>query len=137
MAKVWIYVKLLGAAACGGATYLWGGFDAVLIALLVLMALDYITGVMDAIYTKTLSSEVGYKGLLRKIGILIMVALAHLVGMAVGVPTIRSLVIGFYLANEGISIIENVVALGVPCPKGLRSVLEQLRDKEDENADLY
>jgi len=127
------WLKLCGATICATATHLWGGMDAVLIALLWLIALDYITGVMAAVYTGSLSSKMGYRGLLRKMGILSMVALAHLVGNAVGISTIRSLVIGFYLANEGISIVENVVALGVPCPERLRDVLEQLRDKEGEN----
>ena len=126
-------IKIGFAWLCGFATYLWGGLDAVLIILLCLIAVDYLTGVLVAINTRNLSSEIGFRGILKKVGILCIVAVAQLIGNAAGLPDIRSLVVGFYIANEAISITENAGRLGVPLPKKLLNVLKQLKnDAEDE-----
>ena len=123
------------AAAVGAALgYLVGGFDALVIALLCFVAADYITGVCGAIYTKTLSSEVGFKGILRKVCIFILVCIANLIDVSViGTgSTIRTAVIFFYIANEGISILENAVKLGLPIPQKLKSILVNLNGEENE-----
>ena len=117
MDNIMMWIKFVAGAVCSFCTALFGG-------------LDYLTGLMVAVYTKTVSSEIGYKGLLKKVGILIIIAVAHLVGQAVGIAEIRSFVIGFYIANEAISITENVGNMGVPLPEKLMNVLGQLRDME-------
>lgn len=125
-------IKLIGAALTAFFTSLFGGLDALLTVLLWLIAIDYLTGVINAIIDHKLSSEVGYKGIAKKIGILAVVAVAHLVGDAVGMHEIRGLAIGFYIANEGISILENVGKNGTIVPKKLLDILEQLRDKDGD-----
>lgn len=107
---------------------LFGKLDGLLIALLVFMALDYITGVINAIYSKTLSSEVGFKGLLRKALILIVVIVGHILDiyvLKVG-STVRSGVCLFYISNEGISILENAANIGLPLPDKLKKILEEV-----------
>lgn len=130
MDNIAAYFKIAGGAVCSVFTYIWGGLDAVMAVLLWMMALDYLTGVMAACYTHTVSSEVGYRGILRKVAILAMIALAHLVGGMVGISEIRAFVIGFYIANEAISIAENAGNMGVKIPKRLLDVLAQLQDKD-------
>lgn len=118
--------KIVMGAICTLVTFIWGGFDAVFVIFLCLMTIDYVTGVLSAIKTKTLSSETGFLGLLKKVGMLSIVALAHFIGDYSGIPDVRSLVIGFYIANEGISILENTASLGVPMPEKLVAILKQL-----------
>ena len=124
---------MLGGTICAGLTALFGGLDAVLTALLVFITLDYISGIIAAIIEGKLSSKVGFLGLLKKVAILMIVVVAHTMGQALGIGEIRSLVIGFYIANEGLSILENAGRIGVPLPKKLMEVLEQLKDKEENN----
>ena len=121
-------IKLMIAGLCGFATYIWGGLDAVFIILLCLISVDYLTGVLVAILKKTLSSEAGYRGILKKVGMLCIVAVAQLIGNVSGLPDLRSFVVGFYIANEAISITENAGHLGVPLPKKLLNVLKQLKN---------
>lgn len=103
-------------------------------ALLAFVTIDYITGVLVAVARKQLSSEVGARGLAKKGLILAVVAVAHILDsqMLGGTSVCRSAVIGYYIANEGISILENAGNLGVPFPKRLLKVLEQLRDNENK-----
>ena len=124
------YIKLLGALLCAVCTRIFGGFDAVFTALLTFMAVDYITGVIAAAYNAELSSCAGYRGILKKLGILAAVAVAHVMGQILAIDTLRSLVIGFYLANEGLSIVENIGKTGVPLPKRLTDVLKQISSDE-------
>ena len=112
--------------------YFLGGFDALLVTLLLFMIIDYITGVLDAISNKKLSSSVGFKGICKKVIILLMVTIANRIDITLGLQEIRYVVISFYLANEGISIIENASLLGVPIPQKLEDILEQLKDDEKE-----
>ena len=114
------------------ATFLWGVPDVWLYTLLAFIALDYITGVIGAALSHTLSSAVGFKGILKKMLFLIVVAVAHLIdnAMAAG-GVLRTAVIGFLLANEGISILENCARCGLPVPKKLIAVLEQLKGKHE------
>lgn len=103
-------------------------------ALIAFMALDYLTGVLVAAAQKELSSKVGFKGIAKKVIILALVAVGHILDTHVlgGGAVCRSAVSGFYIANEGISILENAAELGLPLPKKLIDVLKQLRDDNDK-----
>ena len=111
------------------AVYFLGGSDILLKVLIIFIVLDYTTGITAAVYTKSLNSQVGFKGILKKLTILTVVALSHWAGVITGTELIRTVVISFYVANEGISIIENAVRCNVPVPEKLRDVLQQLKDE--------
>lgn len=127
-------ISTISAAVCGVCGFLWGQADGLLYALIAFMTIDYITGVIVACVGHRLSSEVGFKGIAKKVLILALVAVGHILDVHVlgGGAVCRSAVIGFYLANEGISILENAGELGLPLPKKLIAVLKQLKDKEDD-----
>ncbi len=123
-----IVISMLGVIA--GA--LLGKLDGLLIALLIFMGLDYITGVVNAIYSHSLSSEIGFKGLLRKGLILIIVIVGHILDiyvLKVG-STVRSAVCLFYISNEGISILENAASIGLPLPEKLKKILEEVLEDD-------
>lgn len=129
--SIWQFIM---AAVVTAAAYFFGGWDAVLMALVTLVALDYITGLMSAYVNKSLSSEIGQKGILKKIGIFLAVGLAHVVdrtGLA-GEPILRTMSIVFFMGNEGLSILENLAEIGVPLPAGLRDALERLRGRDTD-----
>lgn len=113
---------------------LFGGLDGFLITLLVFMLLDYISGVILAIVQKKLSSKIGFKGILKKVMILILVAVGTILdkNILVDGAFIRTLIIFFYIANEGISLVENAALLGLPIPEQLKEVLEQLRNTDNK-----
>jgi toxin secretion/phage lysis holin len=126
-------IKWIGAGLTALITYLFGGVDLAMGVLLTLITIDYVTGVIAAIIAKELSSEVGFKGIAKKVGTLIVVALAHLIGTYLNFD-VRSWVIGYYIANEGISIVENTGRVGVPYPDRLMQILKQLKKGDnDEN----
>lgn len=129
MNNILTVIKMIFSAIMSALSYLFGGFDGLLIALLFCIVADYITGVLAAIYEKKLSSQVGYKGIIKKVVILIIVALAVEISTITGAESIRDLVICFYIANEGISILENAGRMGVPFLSKLKELLEQLKDK--------
>ena len=112
-----------------------GGCDGLIVALLCFVAVDYITGLMCAVSDKKLSSKAGFKGICRKVLIFTLVGVANIHTGSV----LRTAVIFFYLSNEGVSLLENAAHLGLPIPKKLKEVLEQLHDKhikeEDDNND--
>lgn len=113
-----------------GFVYLVGGVDFSLIALVIVMTLDYITGVISAIYNKELSSEIGFKGILKKVLMLCILGLAVVIDRLTGESgAIRTLVIYYYVANEGISILENLVECDVPFPDKIIEVLKQISGK--------
>lgn len=115
-----------------GVVYLLGGWDIALQTLVIVMFIDYISGVSKAIYKKKLNSKVGIKGIIKKFAYLLTVALAVELDRITGnTGAIRTLVIYFFVANDGISILENLGGMGVPLPNKLKEVLEQLR--EDNN----
>lgn len=119
-----------GIALCGTwVTYLIGGWDSVLKILAVLIVVDYISGLMKAALNKDLASDIGYKGLLKKAAIFIVVILAHQLDLTIPQenPLFRTMVCYFYIANEGISITENIALLGVPLPGGLVDALKKLK----------
>ena len=106
---------------------IFGQWDSILWALLVIMVLDCLTGVIKAIYTKTMSSEIGFKGLLKKITILIIVALSNVLQQII--------VIMFYVANEGISVLENVAVIYPRMPKAIKDILLQIRDSNSADSE--
>lgn len=112
--------------------WLVGGYDTMMVTLLLFMCADYISGILCGISNKELSSEVGFKGIAKKIMILLLVGATNLLGQATGIEGLRYLVISFYLANEGISIIENASILGLPVPQKIKDVLEQLKNTSNE-----
>lgn len=111
-----------------------GGLDGFLYALIMFVAIDYLTGLMVAYVQKKISSEVGFRGICRKVAIFCLVGVGHVLDTQViqNGSVLRTAVIFFYLSNEGISIIENIAIIGLPVPKKLKDVLEQLRDDEME-----
>ncbi|MBO5099175.1 MAG: phage holin family protein [Clostridia bacterium] len=106
-----------------------GDFDLMLKILLCVVACDYITGIMSAIYNKKLSSRIGFNGILKKLCILSIICLSNLAGEAVGIGEIRFIAISFYIGNEAISILENAGEMGVPFPQKLLEILQQLENK--------
>ena len=128
------FLKLISAEICGIAGFLWGDLDGLLQALLIFMVMDYATGLAAAFREKRLSSAVGFWGILRKGVMLAIVALANVLDTLVlgtASSTFRSAVIGFYLMNEGLSVLENADRLGVRWPKLLRDALMQLHHEDD------
>ena len=111
-----------------------GSVDGLIIALICFAAVDYLTGVTAAIMTKSLNSEIGFKGITKKVLLFIIVGVSHVLDIyVIGTQAVcRTAVIIFYISNEGISILENVARCGVPVPNKIKIILEQLR-KEDEN----
>lgn len=113
--------------------YLVGGIDIALQCLLIMIILDYVSGVASAIYNKKLNSQVGLKGILKKFMYLVIVCVSVILDRIIGnTGAIRTLVIYFFVANDGISILENIGKMGIPLPKKLIDTLEQLKKKGDE-----
>ncbi|HEM4736660.1 TPA: phage holin family protein [Streptococcus suis] len=110
---------------------LFGELDGILYALLVFIIIDYLTGIFSAIVEKQLSSSIGFRGIFKKIAILFLVSLGHLIDTAIIKQggTIRTMVIFFYLSNEGLSILENTVRIGLPIPEKLQAILKQINER--------
>lgn len=135
MKAFWNIIQAAFAAVGGWLGYFLGGCDGLIIALLVFVVGDYITGVLCAISDHTLSSAVGFKGIARKILILLLVGAGHILDtMVIGTGSVlRTAIIFFYISNEGVSLVENAAHLGLPIPAKLKAVLEQLHDREENN----
>lgn len=117
-----------------GLVYLWGGFDVAMQCLLIAIALDYVSGIIKAFVLKQLSSTVGFRGILKKVGILVVVALAVLIDRVTGESgAIRTLVIYYFVANEGLSIIENAGKSGLPIPHSIKEALQALKKQGDKD----
>ena len=137
MKEFWNTIQLIFTAIGGWLGYFLGGCDGLLIALLIFVTVDYITGVMCAIADKKLSSEVGFKGICRKVLIFLLVGIANIIDVQV-IQTgsvLRTAVIFFYLSNEGVSLTENAAHLGLPVPEKLKVVLEQIHDRAEKGGD--
>ena len=134
---IWAKVQIAITALGGWLGYFLGGMDGLMIALIVLMSLDYVSGVMCAIIDKKLSSAVGFKGICKKVFILMLVGVAHIIDLhVVGTGSaLRGAVICFYMSNEGLSLLENAAHIGLPIPDKLRDILTQLHDKERDTTD--
>ena len=126
--------KNILAGVCTVLSFLFGDMEGLMVALVALIILDYISGVIAAAVEKRLSSEVGAKGIAKKIFMLLIVALANIVDINVigDGHVLKTVTVVFYICNECISLIENAGRIGVPVPKKLLDVLEQLRDKNDK-----
>ena len=137
MKDFWNVIQLVFTAVGGWLGYFLGGCDGLLYALIAFVVIDYITGVMCAIAEKKLSSEVGFKGICRKVLIFLLVGIGNIIDVQVmGAPGIlRTAVIFFYLSNEGVSLLENAAHLGLPVPDAIKTVLEQLHDRSDGKGD--
>lgn len=134
MKEFWNTVQMAFTAVGGWLGYFLGGCDGLLIALVVFALADYVTGVMCAISDKKLSSEVGFRGICRKVLLFLLVGVAnildiHIIGTG---SVLRTAVIFFYLSNEGVSLLENAAYLGLPVPTKLKDVLAQLHDRDDK-----
>ena len=133
MKEFWNTIQLIFTAIGGWLGYFLGGCDGLLYALIAFVVIDYITGVMCAINDKTLSSEVGFRGICRKVLIFLLVGIANVLDVQViGTGSmLRTAVIFFYISNEGVSLLENAAHLGLPVPEKIKTVLEQLHDRSE------
>lgn len=133
MKEFWNTIQLIFSAIGGWLGYFLGGCDGLLYALVAFVVIDYITGVMCAINDKTLSSEVGFRGICRKVLIFLLVGIANILDVQViGTGSVlRTAVIFFYISNEGVSLLENAAHLGLPVPEKIKTVLEQLHDRSE------
>ena len=134
---VWAKLQMAFAVIGGWLGFFLGGLDGMLTALIIFVVLDYVTGVMCAISDKKLSSEVGFRGIFRKVLIFILVGVANIVDVhVVGTGSaLRGAVVAFYLSNEGLSMLENAAHLGLPIPDKLKEILAQLHGREDKSVD--
>lgn len=134
MKDFWNMIQFVFTAVGGWLGYFLGGCDGLLYALIAFVVIDYITGVMCAITEKKLSSEVGFKGICRKVLIFLLVGIANILDVQV-IQTgsvLRTAIIFFYISNEGVSLLENAAHLGLPVPEKIKVVLKQLHDKSEE-----
>lgn len=137
MKEFWNTIQLIFAAIGGWLGYFLGGCDGLLYALITFVVIDYITGVMCAISDHTLSSQVGFRGICRKVLIFMLVGIANVLDIYVlsSGSVLRTAVIFFYISNEGVSLLENAAHLGLPIPEKIKVVLEQLHDRSEKGDD--
>lgn len=111
-------------------TFIFGDWDVALQCLVIAIALDYISGIIKAFINKELSSKIGVKGILKKVGVLVIVALAVLIDKVTGESgAVRTLVIYYFVANEGLSIVENLGEAGLPIPDVIKKALKSLKNE--------
>jgi len=140
MREIWIKIQAALTVAGGFVGWFLGGFDGFLYALITFVVIDYITGVLCAIIDKNLCSNIGAKGIFKKVLIFVLVGVGHIIDSnVIGAATsnteatiLRTAVIFFYISNEGISILENAAHMGLPIPDKLRTVLKQLHNREED-----
>lgn len=134
MKQIWNTIQIAFAAVGGFVGWFLGGCDGLLYTLLAFVVIDYITGVMCAVVDKTLSSAIGFKGICRKVLIFALVGIGHILDTHVigSGSVMRTAIIFFYISNEGVSLIENAVHLGLPVPQKLKDVLEQLHNRSEK-----
>ena len=134
MKEFWNTIQLIFTGIGGWLGYFLGGCDGLLYALLAFVVIDYLTGIMCAINDHTLSSEVGFRGICRKVLIFLLVGIANILDVnVIGTGSVlRTAVIFFYISNEGVSLMENAAHLGLPVPEKIKVVLEQLHDRAED-----
>ena len=134
MKEFWNMIQMVFAAVGGWLGYYLGGCDGLLLALVAFAAADYLTGVMCAVSDRKLSSNVGFKGICRKVLIFLLVGIANILDVhVIGTGSVlRTAVIFFYISNEGVSLLENAANLGLPVPGKIKAVLEQLHDRAEK-----
>lgn len=134
MREIWNCIQICISAA--GAFFGWflGGDDGFLYALIAFVIIDYLTGLINAFILKTVSSEIGFRGICKKVLIFALVGIANLIDIFIlqEGSVLRTAIIFFYLANEGISILENSAKLGLPIPQKLKDVLAQINKRGEE-----
>lgn len=132
MRDIWTWIQVVFSAIGGFLGWFLGGMDGFLYALIAFVVIDYITGLMVAVIQKKVSSEVGFKGICKKVLIFMMVGIGNIIDVQVlgQAGVLRTAVIFFYLSNEGVSLTENAAHLGLPVPDKLKDVLEQLHDRD-------
>ena len=137
MTEFWNTIQLVFTVLGGWLGYFLGGCDGLLYALLAFVVIDYLTGIMCAINDHSLSSEVGFRGICRKVLIFLLVGIANILDVSVigSGSILRTAVIFFYISNEGLSLVENAAHLGLPVPEKIKAVLEQLHDRTDDKED--
>lgn len=137
MKNVWNWIQMALSALGGGIGWFLGGLDGFLYALIAFVVIDYITGVMCAIVDKKLSSNVGFRGIFRKVLIFVMVGIGNLIDTQLigSGEAMRTAVIFFYISNEGVSLLENAAHIGLPIPEKLKDVLAQLHNRTDADKD--
>lgn len=135
MKEFWNTIRLIFTAIGGWLGWFLGGCDGLLYALIAFVAIDYITGVMCAVIDHRLSSEVGFKGIFKKVLIFLLVGVANILDVQViGTGCVlRTAVIFFYISNEGVSLLENAAYLGLPVPEKIKTVLEQLHSRSESD----
>ena len=134
MKEFWNMIQMVFAAVGGWLGYYLVGCDGLLLALVAFAAADYLTGVMCAVSDRKLSSNVGFKGICRKVLIFLLVGIANILDIhVIGTGSVlRTAVIFFYISNEGVSLLENAAHLGLPVPGKIKAVLEQLHDRAEK-----
>ena len=134
MKEIWTWIQLMLAAIGGWFGWFLGGADGFLYALIAFVVIGYITGVMCAIADHKLSSEVGFKGICKKVLIFMMVGIGNIIDVQVlgQAGVLRTAVIFFYLSNEGVSMLENAGHLGLPIPAKLKDILVQLHNRSED-----
>ena len=137
MKEFWNTIQIVFTGIGGWLGYFLGGCDGLLYALLAFVVIDYLTGIMCAINDHTLSSEVGFRGICRKVLIFLLVGIANILDVnVIGTGSVlRTAVIFFYISNEGVSLMENAAHLGLPVPEKIKVVLEQLHDRAEDKED--
>ena len=137
MKEFWNSVQIIFTAVGGWLGWFLGGCDGLLYALIAFVVIDYITGVMCAINDHSLSSEVGFRGICRKVLIFLLVGIANILDVnVIGTGSVlRTAVIFFYISNEGVSLMENAAHLGLHVPEKIKVVLEQLHDRAEDKED--
>ena len=129
MGKMALYLKSVTGVLAGIISAVFGPLNTLFYGLVFCVVADYITGICAAIYQRKLDSRVGYMGILKKVVLMTVVALAHVVGNVADIPAIRDIVIGFYIANEGLSILENAAKMDIKYTEKLKNWLCQLQSK--------
>ena len=131
--EIRFYIKMFLTALGTGLAWFIGRFDGIFYTLIAVVSADYITGIICAVSERKLSSDVGFKGLAKKVFIFALVGVANLIDLYIlKGDLLRTLVGVYYIANEALSITENAIRLGLPVPKKLKDVLVQLKNKGDD-----
>ena len=131
MAKLFNVATVGGGVIGGFLSFILGGWDALAKILIIFMALDYITGILGAVYRQKLSSGKGFKGIIKKACILLTVCVGAMIQEFLGVP-VRDIVVTFFVVNEGLSIVENIGKV-IALPNIIKQTLEALRGEEDKS----
>lgn len=134
MREFWTSIQVVFTAVGGWLGWFLGGCDGLMYALIAFVVVDYITGIMCAIVDKKLSSEVGFKGICKKVLIFLLVGVANILDVNIigSGSVLRTAAIFFYLSNEGVSLLENASHLGLPVPNAIKEVLHQLHDRAEK-----